>query len=173
MDVRHTLRLGRQLSRAGRQYERQSIPQLQRRCFSCSLRSQQAAPESNQPRPAPNEKYTHFGFETVSEDLKESKGKSYRLTTFITDICSCIGLLLGRLFLRCYERFHVTGYTSIMERSFRTVSRSRNQPPYILRNPLVHNLRHCFTRSKHPRHSRRKRGRSIQNAGLLFKCTQR
>jgi hypothetical protein len=43
------------------------------RCFSCSIRAQQSD-SADQPPPKQNERLTHFGFETVTESAKRSKG---------------------------------------------------------------------------------------------------
>lgn len=62
---------------------RTAVPPTPYRCFSCSLRARQA--ETG--KPEENTRMTHFGFETIPESQKESKGWSRSpLVTFWTNV---------------------------------------------------------------------------------------
>lgn len=52
-----------------------AVPETSYRCFSCTRRAQAEPPKS-----AHDERMTHFGFQNVPEEQKESMGRFLSLT---------------------------------------------------------------------------------------------
>ena len=112
-----------------------------------------------------NEKTTHFGFESIAESLKESKGKdiSFRIAAIATlqknrqlteKRNSRCRLQLRRLLLRHHERPHVPRHPPPLERPLRPQPKPRQphprRPPNRLEDPR-HRRRHRRHRLPHPR----------------------
>jgi hypothetical protein len=74
--IMNSIQLSRSLRRLDRLQLLKNTRLSQSRCFSCSIRVQQQQTASKASPKDESERYTHFGFETVAEQLKQGKGNS-------------------------------------------------------------------------------------------------